>query len=74
MKLEADKNVFKTVFESISRISEINFMTLGIELMRILLHIVIKKFTPKIPGPLIVVVISILIVYVNQLQLVGVKK
>ncbi|OLO28505.1 sodium-independent anion transporter [Alkalihalophilus pseudofirmus] len=73
VKLEADKDVFKILFESITRISEINPITLGIGLVSILLLIGIRKYVPKIPGPLVVVVLSILTIYVLQLQQLGVK-
>ncbi len=73
VKLEADKDVFKILIESISRVSEINPITLGIGLVSILLLIGIRKYVPKIPGPLIIVVFSILTVYFYQLQQAGVK-
>lgn len=73
VKLEAGKDVFKLIFEAITRISEINTITLSIGLVSILILIFMKKFAPKIPGPLIVVVISILVVYGLRLESYGVK-
>lgn len=73
VKLEADKDVFKILFESISRASEINPITLTIGLVSILILIGLRKFVPKIPGPLVVVVLSISTIYFLQLQQAGVK-
>ncbi|KGA95616.1 sulfate transporter [Alkalihalobacillus alcalophilus ATCC 27647 = CGMCC 1.3604] len=73
VKLDADKDVFKILFESISRVSEINPITLTIGLLSILILIGLRKFVPKIPGPLVVVVLSISTIYFLQLQQAGVK-
>lgn len=73
VKLEAGKDVFKIIFEAISRASEINVITLFIGLISILILILMKKYVPKIPGPLIVVVLSILAVYGLKLESYGVK-
>nr|AFV25784.1 sulfate transporter [Alkalihalobacillus alcalophilus ATCC 27647 = CGMCC 1.3604] len=73
VKLDADKDVFKILFESISRVSEINPITLTIGLVSILILIGLRKFVPKIPGPLVVVVLSISTIYFLQLQQAGVK-
>ncbi|AST90057.1 MULTISPECIES: SulP family inorganic anion transporter [Sutcliffiella] len=73
VKLEADKDVFKIIFESISRVSEINPITLTIGLVSILILIGLRKIVPKIPGPLVVVVLSISTIYFLQLQQAGVK-
>lgn len=72
VKLEAD-DVFRIIIESVSRISEINPITFSIGVVSILLLIGIKKYVPKIPGPLVVVGLSILTVYFLQLQNDGVK-
>lgn len=73
VKLEADKNVFLILWESMTRISDINVITFGIGLLSILLLIGIKKYVRKIPGPLVVVGLSILVVYLFQLQYSDVK-
>lgn len=70
--IESD-NVFLILWESISNISEINIIAFAIGLGSILLVIGLKKYAPKIPGPLVVVVLSILAVYLLQLQQFGVK-
>ncbi|UTR11554.1 solute carrier family 26 protein [Evansella sp. LMS18] len=73
VSLEADKDVFLILWETVNRISEINSVTLSIGVISIILLIVLKKLIPKIPAPLIVVVASILTVYFLQLQDAGVK-
>lgn len=73
VKLVAGKNVFLILWESITRISEVNMITFGIGLLSIVLLLGIKKYVRKIPGPLIVVVLSILMVYFLQLYNSGVK-
>lgn len=73
VSLEADKEVFLILWETVNRISEINPVTLSIGVISIILLIVLKKVIPKIPAPLIVVVASILTVYFLQLQNTGVK-
>ena len=73
VSLEADKDIFKILFESITRISEINPITFTIGLLSILILISVKKYIPKIPGPLVVVVLSVLTIYLLQLHTLGVK-
>jgi len=73
VSLEADKDVFKILFESIIRITEINPITLAIGLASIVILIVFKKYIPKIPGPLVVVVLSVMTIYLLQLHTLGVK-
>ena len=73
VSLEADKNVFLILAETVQRAAEINPVTLAIGLGSIVLLIAMKKYVKKIPGPLVVVVISILAVYLLNLQALGVK-
>lgn len=73
VKLEAGKDVFKLLFEAVVRMSEINTITLSIGLVSILILIFMKKYVKKIPGPLIVVVLSIFVVYGLKLESYGVK-
>jgi sulfate permease, SulP family len=73
VKLEAGKDVFKLLYEAFMRASEINPITLSIGIISILVLIYIKKLIPKIPGPLLVVVASILVVYGFNLENFGVK-
>ncbi|ADU29586.1 SulP family inorganic anion transporter [Evansella cellulosilytica] len=73
IKLVADKNVFNIIFESVSRLSEVNPLPVTIGALSILLLIIIKKFVPKIPGPLVVVLLSIMTTSFFQLQGLGVS-
>ncbi|MBT2582704.1 sulfate permease [Planococcus sp. ISL-109] len=73
VSLEADKNVFLILAETVRRAAEINPVTLVIGLGSIAMLIVMKKYVKKIPGPLFVVVFSILAVYLFNLQDFGVK-
>ena len=73
VKLEAGKDVFKLLTEAFMRASEINPITISIGLISILVLVYIKKLIPKIPGPLLVVVVSILVVYGFNLENFGVK-
>lgn len=68
VKLEAGKDVFKLLTEAFMRASEINPITISIGFISILLLVYIKKLIPKIPGPLLVVVVSILVVYGFNLE------
>ena len=73
VKLEAEKDVFKIIWEAIQRISEVNRITFSIGVASILLLVLLKRWAPKFPGPLAVVVLSILTVYLFQLERMGVK-
>ncbi|MFD1608720.1 SulP family inorganic anion transporter [Oceanobacillus luteolus] len=72
IKLESD-NVFLLLWESLSKISEINVIAFAIGIGSILLLIGIKKYVPRVPGPLVVVGLSILLVYLLQLHAFGVN-
>ncbi|WP_054637752.1 SulP family inorganic anion transporter [Thalassobacillus sp. C254] len=72
VSLEADKDVFLILWETVNRVSEINPLTLSVGVISIILLIFLKNIIPKIPAPLIVVVASILTVYFLQLQDTGV--
>ncbi|QOY36557.1 SulP family inorganic anion transporter [Anaerobacillus isosaccharinicus] len=73
VKLEAGKDVFKLLTEAFMRASEINPITISIGIISILVLVYIKKLIPRIPGPLLVVVVSILVVYGFNLENFGVK-
>ncbi|MBU8908709.1 SulP family inorganic anion transporter [Desertibacillus haloalkaliphilus] len=72
VNLEADQNVFDIVWESVNRISDIHWLTLVIGVLGIVLLIGLKRY-PKIPGPLVLVVVSILVVFFLRLDLRGVN-
>ncbi|WP_070119310.1 SulP family inorganic anion transporter [Bacillus marinisedimentorum] len=63
VKLESGKNVAKLLFEVIQKITLINPTTFAIGVGSIIILIAIKKMVPKVPGPLVVVVLSTLIVF-----------
>lgn len=65
--------VFLLILESVKRISEINPITLTIGIGSIVLLILFKKYVKKIPGPIVVVTLSILAVYVFNLYEDGVS-
>ncbi len=73
VNLEADKDVFKLIFEAVSRAAEINLLTFFIGIGGIAFLVFAKKLAPKLPAPLVVVVISILLVYTFQMENAGVK-
>lgn len=73
VNLEAGKDVFNLIFEAVSRAAEINLLTLLIGIGGIVFLVLAKKFIPKLPAPLFVVVISILLVYTFQMEQAGVK-
>ena len=73
VSLEANKDVFLILWESVNRISEINPVTLAIGVGSIIMLVLLKRFIKKIPAPLIVVVLSVSLVYFLQLQNAGVK-
>ncbi|MCM3715891.1 solute carrier family 26 protein [Alkalihalobacillus oceani] len=68
----ADQNVFTIVWEAIVRVVEINIVTLAIGLISIFFLIGLKRL-PKIPAPLVVVTLSILVVLFLRLDELGVK-
>jgi SulP family sulfate permease len=66
VNLEADHAIMQ-LWEAAANISEINPVTLGVGLGSIALLILFKKYVRKIPGPIVVVAVSILLV--SQLNL-----
>lgn len=73
VNLQADKDVFLIIWESFLRITEINPFTFAIGVGSIALLILLKRWLPKVPAPLVVVVFTILLVYLLQLNNEGVK-
>lgn len=72
MSLEAD-HVFLTLVEIVKNISQINWIAFSIGGGSIILLIFLRKYIPRIPGPLAAVVGTILIVYFLNLQDYGIK-
>src|SRR5699024_12708244 len=62
---------FTSLFRS--RLSELNWVVFAIGLTSTLILLLFKKYLPRIPGPLIVVVLGIVIAYFFNLQSFGVK-
>lgn len=73
IKLSGGENVVELLIEAAQKIGQTNPTTLGIGLASIFILVLIKKVAPKIPGPLLVVVGSTLLVYMMKLDQVGVK-
>ncbi|MDG5786083.1 sulfate permease [Evansella sp. AB-P1] len=71
--LEASGNVFLISGEIGKRLDEINYMTFFIGVLAILFLILIKVKIPKIPGPLVVVVLSIVVIWFYQLDTLGIN-
>ncbi|MFA9556979.1 SulP family inorganic anion transporter [Evansella sp. AB-rgal1] len=71
--LQGDKDVLKLIFEVYTRFSEVHIVTFLIGITSIALLIVIKKLIPKIPAPLFIVGVSILLTATLQLDHHGVK-
>jgi len=66
-------NVFLIIFETGQKLFEINWVAFAIGGGSILLLILLRKYARKIPGPLAVVVGSILVVYFFDLYEYGIK-
>ncbi|MCR6110084.1 sulfate permease [Bacillus sp. A301a_S52] len=73
VSLEADKNIFLIMIETMNRISEINPITLGIGLISIGLLLTLKKIIKRVPAPLIIVMLSTLTVYYFEWHQLGVS-
>jgi SulP family sulfate permease len=73
VSLEADKNIFLIMIETMNRISEINPITLGIGLISIGLLLTLKKIVKRVPAPLIIVMLSTLTVYYFEWHQLGVS-
>lgn len=67
IKLESN-HVFSIIREVINQLPEINIYTLIIGLGSTLILLIFKHFFPKVPGAIIVVILSMLVVYFGQLQ------
>lgn len=71
--IQADNNVFMIVGEAVLRVTEINPITFSIGLGSIILLLLLKRFLPKVPAPLVAVVLTILTVYFFKLEQLGVN-
>src|SRR5699024_12635679 len=66
-------HLFSIIKEVFNRLSELNWVVFAISLTSTLILLLFKKYLPRIPGPLIVVVLGIVIAYFFNLQSFGVK-
>ncbi len=71
ISLESD-DFFAKIFELITRLDETSLLTLAFGLVTILALVVLKRFVPRVPGPLIVLVAAIIFSTVFQLADFGV--
>ena len=71
--LERNNLIFKILYDAVIRFGEINWLSLTIGIIGILILKNIKKIHPSIPGALAVVVIGILVVQLGHLNEFGVK-
>ncbi len=71
INIESD-NIFLIFIEALSRLNEINIVVFILGIISTLILILFKKYLPNVPGPLVVVILSMLVVYLGQLQTYGV--
>lgn len=64
-------HIFLVILEIAKKIKQTNVIALSIGLGSVLLLVLLRRHAKKIPGPLVVVVLSILLVYTFQLQNLG---
>ena len=69
----ASGGVFRTIANLARQIAAVHWTTAIVGLSLLALLIVLKRFTPKIPGPLVAAVVSILAVYLLSLNANGVR-
>ncbi|UCZ53565.1 sulfate permease [Bacillus shivajii] len=67
------KNIFVLLYEAVRQISSVHLPTVLIGLISIVILFLLKKKVPKIPGPLVVVVLSIVFVQILDIHDAGVK-
>ncbi|MDE5413560.1 SulP family inorganic anion transporter [Alkalihalobacterium chitinilyticum] len=73
INLPSTENVFELLYRAFLQINSMNFYTFLIGITSIIILIVMKKWIPKIPAPLVVVVYSTLLVYIFDLHEKGVS-
>lgn len=65
--------IFAIIWEVITKAHEIHLTTLMIGASSIILLVGIKKWIPKLPGPLVIVVLSTVVVYLFNFQDMGIN-
>ncbi len=73
INLESTHSVFELLWQATERFGETNFITLAIGILSIASLLVFKRFIPRFPAPLLVVVLSSIAVYFFSLQNAGVS-
>ncbi|MBS3905976.1 MAG: hypothetical protein KGZ49_02960, partial [Syntrophaceae bacterium] len=73
IKLSVHHSVLQSLWEAIERIGGIHPITLGIGLASIVLHILLKRWAPRLPASLLVVAGSIMLTYLLRLDQSGVR-
>ncbi len=73
IKLLVHHSVFQLLWEAIDRIGELHPITLGIGVASIVLQVLLKKWAPRLPAPLLMVAGSIMLTYLFRLDQSGVK-
>ena len=70
--LGRNMNVFLLLSEAFGRLAELHAITLAMGIGGIVLLLALTKWAPRIPAPLVVVVVSALVVFFTRLDLQGV--
>lgn len=73
IEIPRNNHIHMILSHAYNAFSETNYITLSIGISAIALIVVLKKMKSKIPGPLVTVIISILVVYIFNLDSLGVK-
>ena len=68
INLEKTHTVFELLWQATKHFGETNFITLAIGILSITSLLVFKRFMPRFPAPLLVVVLSSILVYFFSLQ------
>lgn len=69
----ASGGVFRTIGNLAKQIAAIHWTTAIVGLALLVLLLLLKRFMPKVPGPLVAAVVSILVVYLFSLNASGVR-
>ncbi|MDO9595846.1 MAG: solute carrier family 26 protein [Lutibacter sp.] len=73
VEIQRNNKIHGLVFDALQHLKDINFITLAIGIISILILIFFKQFSKKIPAALVVVVVGIVIVKFFNLDQIGVK-
>lgn len=73
VNLDRSNNIFKIMYQAAERVGEINWITVGIAVVGVLIIKNVKKIHKAIPGALVTVVLGIVVVQFFSLDTLGVK-